>query len=146
MNSFKDANNVTWDIDINVGAIKSLRSVGIDIISHDNKGIIGLSDDPVMLCDALWCLCRKQAESRSISEEKFFEAFHGDCMIEATTALMNAIADFFPEARRQVMKRAIEISLEADRAMMESVEKKLNEMDLQSVMSSPELSELTQND
>lgn len=129
MRSFKDAKNNTWDINIATGEVKALRNtVGVDIVAKDGSGIIALSD-PVNLCEALWCLCRKQAEARNITEEDFFAGFHGDSVVDATTALMDSITDFFPEARRVLLQRVKAISETADRAILEEAEKVITEME-----------------
>lgn len=128
MRSFKDAKGQTWDVNIATGEVKALRNVGIDIMAKDGSGISALAD-PVNLCEALWCLCRNQAETRNITEEEFFKSFHGDCIVDATSALMDAIADFFPQARRVLLQRVKAISETADRAIMEEAEKAITEME-----------------
>lgn len=132
MRSFKDAKGNTWDINIATGEVKALRNVGVDIVARDGSGISSLAD-PVNLCEALWCLCRKQAETRNITEEDFFSSFHGDSIVDATTALMDSIADFFPQARRVLLQRVKAISETADRAILKEAESVITEMESKSV-------------
>ena len=144
MQTFRDRNGVEWVIDIHVGAVKALRAAGVDIMSEDGKGIVSLGDDPVLLAESLYALCRKQAEERGVTEEAFYAALSGDAIESAVDAMLKAVTDFFPPSRRRVLEKALGKSRELEAAMTAEAERRVDEIDvtaLLSAMSSPVLSE-----
>ena len=141
MQVFKDANGGEWSVSVNVGTVKRLRAIGCDIMAEDGNGIMSLSSDPVMLGDALWCVCKDQAAAKCITEDSFFSAIGGDSIESATEALIGAVIDFFPSARRNLMKKAMLKSKALQRVAIERAEEKIEKMELQSVMNSEELQE-----
>jgi len=141
MHIFEDRNGMGWHVEITVGTVKKLRALGIDIVSVDGKGLAGLVDDPVSLSDALWAICEAQANERGITDEEFFAAIDGNSVVSATDAITEAVIDFFPPSRRAIWRRAIEKGKMMETAMTETAMQKLEEMDLKSVLSLPELSE-----
>jgi hypothetical protein len=66
-----------------------------------------LSADPILLCDVLFALVKPEADSKAISDTDFGKALAGDAIELATTALLEELVDFFPEARRRVLQKAL---------------------------------------
>lgn len=113
MKSFKDSNGRTWLIEINVTAIKKVRAICglnlVDIIQLEggkpNTEILDkLSADPCLLVDVLYVLCKDQADLDKISDEEFGRRMNGDAIEAATTAFLEEMIDFFPEAKRRVLR------------------------------------------
>jgi hypothetical protein len=67
MHSFVDNSRRTWEVAINVSAVKRIRGLlGIDLYALVDDGFKSLSklvSDPVTLADVLYCLCKDQADS-----------------------------------------------------------------------------------
>ena len=55
-----------------------------------------LINDPILLCDVIYCVCMEEADSRGVSDEDFGRAMAGDAIELATTALLEELVDFFP--------------------------------------------------
>jgi hypothetical protein len=113
MHSFVDNEKRTWEISINVTAVKRIRGLlGVDLYSLIDDGFKSLSklvSDPVTLADVLYCLCKDQAEKQSISDEEFGRALAGDAITLAADAFVEELIDFFPDARaRASLRKAIE--------------------------------------
>ncbi len=113
MHSFVDNSRRTWEIAINVAAVKRIRGLlGIDLYALVDDGFKSLSklvSDPVTLADVLYCLCKDQAEKQSISDEDFGRALAGDAITQAADAFVEELIDFFPDARaRASLRKAIE--------------------------------------
>jgi hypothetical protein len=113
MHSFVDNSRRTWEIAINVAAVKRIRGLlGIDLYSLVDDGFKSLSklvSDPVTLADVLYCLCKDQADKQSISDEDFGRALAGDAITQAADAFVEELIDFFPDARaRASLRKAIE--------------------------------------
>lgn len=117
MKSFNDNMSRTWVLTVNVGTIKRVRALcGIDlanIISIENGKapkvdlLEQLANDPVLLVDVLYAVCKEQADSKNVSDEDFGRAMAGDAIEHATAALLDEIIDFFPEAKRQVFSKIL---------------------------------------
>ena len=122
MHSFVDNSRRTWEIAINVAAVKRIRGLlGIDLYALVDDGFKSLSklvSDPVTLADVLYCLCKDQAERQSITDEDFGRALAGDVITQAADAFVEELIDFFPDARaRGSLRKAIE----AGKAVREKV-------------------------
>ena len=109
MKTFKDNADRTWTIAVNVGAIKRVRSLlDLDLMEAvEGKLIERLIGDPILLCDVIYCLCKDDADSRGITDEEFGRAMAGDAIELATTALLEELVDFFPQGKRQVLRKAL---------------------------------------
>jgi hypothetical protein len=113
MHSFVDNSRRTWEVAINVAAVKRIRGLlGIDLYALVDDGFKSLSklvSDPVTLADVLYCLCKDQADKQSISDEDFGRALAGDAITQAADAFVEELIDFFPDARaRASLRKAIE--------------------------------------
>ena len=98
MKPFTDNANRTWTVTINVDAIKRVRSLlEIDLLKVLDDGcklLADLHDDPVLLVDVLYCLCKTQADSQNLTDEDFGRAMFGDAILHAHKALIEELADF----------------------------------------------------
>ena len=75
----------------------------LDLIDPQSSLMSRLFSDPCFLCDVLFVLCAPEAEKRSVSDEDFGRALRGDALDSATEALLQGIADFFPQRRKEVL-------------------------------------------
>jgi hypothetical protein len=112
MKTFTDANGREWALSIDVAAIKRMRDIaGVDILGNsgsDNSAFLQMAENPVMLVDAIYAVCKKEVEARGMDQDAFAVGITGDVIDRATSALLDAVIDFFPSARRNVLKAAIE--------------------------------------
>ena len=95
MHSFVDNSRRTWEVAINVTAVKRIRGLlGIDLYALVDDGFKSLSklvSDPVTLADVLYCLCKDQADKQSISDEDFGRALSGDVITQAADAFVEEL-------------------------------------------------------
>ena len=115
MKCFKDNQNRNWTIVVNVATVKRVRSLLdinlLDVVKLDanNKPNVDLleqlASDPILLCDVIYCICKPEADAQNISDEDFGMAMGGDAIEHATTALLEELIDFFPEAKRLVLRK-----------------------------------------
>lgn len=119
MKSFIDNLGRTWMLVVNVATIKRVRAlcdVDLNAIVEIEDGkpsaklLERLSSDPVLLADVLYAVCRPQCESKNITDEDFGSALAGDSIEKATTALLDEIIDFFPEAKRRIFQKIVSAS------------------------------------
>lgn len=109
MKTFKDNADRTWTVTVNVDAIKRVRSLlSIDLMEAvEGKLIERLIGDPVLLCDVIYCVCKEDADAKGIKDEDFGRAMAGDAIELATTALLEELVDFFPQGKRQLLRKAL---------------------------------------
>jgi len=107
--TFKDNADRTWTVTVNVDAIKRVRSLlSIDLMEAvEGKLIERLIGDPVLLCDVIYCVCKEDADAKGITDEEFGRAMAGDAIELATTALLEELVDFFPQGKRQLLRKAL---------------------------------------
>lgn len=109
MKSFEDRNGQTWNLEITVGSLKRVRDLaGVNLADLGEGEVLErLGRDPVLLGDVLFALCKLQADERGVGDEQFGAALAGDAVEQATTALLEELADFFPSRRRTLLRKAL---------------------------------------
>lgn len=115
MHSFQDKNGKKWNIELNVGTAKRVKSeCGIDLVnvitmSRDGKAqasaLERLAEDPILLVDVLFSLCKEQAKEFEIDDFAFAELFNADAVEQASNALMEEIINFSQPAKRKALTR-----------------------------------------
>jgi hypothetical protein len=110
MKTFKDNAGRAWSVQINVDALKRVRSLlDVDLLEVlEGKLIDRLSGDPVFLCDVLYAVVKPEADAQKVSDEDFGRAMGGDALDGATAALLEELVDFFPQGRRKVLRKAMD--------------------------------------
>ena len=163
MKCFKDNHNRNWTIVVNVAAVKRVRSLLeinlLNVVKLDEKNrpnvdlLEQLASDPILLCDVIYCICKPEADAQNISDEDFGMAMGGDAIEHATTALLEELVDFFPEAKRLVLRKLMNagekvkhqmekaLKLELDNPQLEKELEKQVAQYITSSTSSPGLSE-----
>ena len=136
MKSFTDNKGRTWTLEVTVATVKRVRALcRVDLnsiveLDKNNKPsaelLERLSSDPVLLVDVLYAICKPQADKLGVSDEDFGEAMAGDAIEHATSALLEEIIDFFPEAKRLVMRKILSASRKFSEAARKKLEAELN--------------------
>lgn len=132
MPTFKDANGREWLVKLDGPKIGEVRKTcGVDLAAIDGSAAEKLRDDPCLLVDSLWVICKSQAQSQSITSAQFGEALVGDSIEFATEALIDAINDFFPSRRREHLKTLTARMRETREAGLEDAMETLTDPTLQ---------------
>ena len=139
MKPFHDSANRTWTVTINVDAIRRVRSLlDIDLLKVLDDGcklLADLHDDPVLLVDVLYCLCKPQADAQNVTDEDFGRAMFGDAILHAHTAFIEELSDFFPSARqRAAIKKVIGKTTQVVDRLLDHAEAKIEEVDPDNVV------------
>ena len=124
-----------WTVQITVATIKRVQALCnvnlLDVLDSKSHLLEKLSTDPILLCDVLFAICQQQAESANITDEQFGQALAGDVIDHATTALLQELADFFPAAKRQVLKKALSKLRQVEEKALEIASAQLDSPELQ---------------
>ena len=110
MAEFRDNEGRSWVIQVTTTTLKRVKSLlGVDLgkMATDGSLYKVLAEDPILLCDLLYAICKPQADERKLSDEDFGRGLAGDAIDAATTALMEGLIDFFPKGRRELHRKAL---------------------------------------
>ena len=109
MKTFNDNAGRTWTVTVNVDAVKRVKGLlSVDLMEAvEGKLLERLIDEPILLCDVIYALCKTQADAANVSEEDFGRAMAGDAIEQATTAMLEELVDFFPSRRRGLLAKAL---------------------------------------
>ena len=123
MKAFTDTQGRAWPIVVNVSAVKRVRDL-LDVDLMDVAGgelLSRLADDPCLLVDVLYVLCRPEADTKGVSDEDFGKGMVGGVLDEAASALMKELLDFFPSAQRaRALGKLVKVMEAQDAAMQEA--------------------------
>jgi len=110
MHSFTDNEGREWHLVVTVNDVRRLRrDVGVDLVEVVTGDLAGrLRSDVVLLCDVIYALCAEQAEQAGVTDEEFGRALAGDVIDDATRALLEELADFFPGRRGKALRAMID--------------------------------------
>lgn len=138
MKTFQDNAGRAWTVTINVDAIKRVRTLAkvnlLDVLDDGCKLLAELHDDPVLLVDVLYCVCKPEADTQNVSDEEFGRAMSGDAILQASTALLEELSDFFPNARqRAAMKDLLKKTETVVDRLLDHAETTIAELDPESV-------------
>jgi len=106
MQKFTDARGRDWSIEINVATAKRVKkALDVDLLGAlDGTLLQRLAGDPCLLCDVLYVLVQDQCTAQQVSDEQFGEGLAGEAIEHAGTALLEELVDFFPPAKRQILR------------------------------------------
>jgi len=114
MKTFRDNDGRSWDLSLNIHAVKQVRDVlGVDLLDPSGPGpgeeslLHKLIADPVLLVDVLYVVCKDQAEKAGVTDEQFGRAMAGDVIDAATKAFLEELADFTPSPRDRARARRV---------------------------------------
>jgi len=139
MKTFTDNAARAWTIQVNVDALKRVKSLldGVDLMEAvDGKLLQRMLDEPVLLCDIIYALCKPQADAAGVTDEDFGRAMAGDAIDNATQALLEELVDFFPQRRRALLTKVLDKLKKLDSLALATVTDRIEKIDLDKVMSS----------
>jgi len=131
MKTFKDNEGMEWRVSINTTTVKRVRDLlQVDLMSFvtDKDLIANLVNNPILLVDIIYVLCKTQADERKITDEKFGEAMAGDAIALATEAMLDELVNFSPNAaKRKALQTAFARMKELDSIATAKVQKALDD-------------------
>lgn len=131
MATFVDETGRSWSIRIDVSAIRKVRTKrGVDLakVMGSQEELQKLLDDPCLWVDVLWDLIEEQAETQGVIPEAFAHALIGDSFEAANNALIEAIIDFFPSSRREILRRLLSKVKEMEALSLENMSQQIDSL------------------
>ena len=136
MKTFTDNADRSWNVEINVAAVKRVRDLAnVDLLEIvEGKLIERLIRDPILLCDIVYAVCKPQADERGVTDEEFGRSMAGDVIEHATSALLEELVSFCPSPRdRKNLGRVLEATNRVMDKARDLVEQKLDDGELERI-------------
>lgn len=133
MTTFTDTEGRSWEVHITTNALKRVHSLtgeNIDTL-FDEKTVDRLCTDYVFIADALYAVCKPQADERGVTDEQFGEALAGEPLEKAIEALLEALVDFFPPKRQATARRLVKAFKKLETTVFNRVNTRLDTLDLE---------------
>ncbi|MEQ8785133.1 MAG: hypothetical protein RIC55_02505 [Pirellulaceae bacterium] len=104
---FHDTAGRSWDLTLSIGTVRRLKqTLGVDLLAVlDSDVLARLSVDLELFVNCLFVICQEQARAGGVTDEQFGAALGGDVFDEAAAAFTQALVDFFPQRRREVLAK-----------------------------------------
>lgn len=113
MHTFQDKNGKKWNFELTFGTARRVKAeCGIDLVnvmSAEDGGksspLVRLAEDPFLLIDVLFSICKSQAKEAGMDDFAFADCFDGAAIDLASDALMEEIINFSQPAKRKMLTR-----------------------------------------
>lgn len=126
--AWQDREGRKWPTTISVTTIARVKeATGVNLLEIvEGKLLPRFLDDPLLLVDVLYVVCKPQADERSVSKDAFGDLFVGDVTVEAVQSLVRGLLDFFPSDRRAMIERLWKATERAQGEAVKMATDKLN--------------------
>lgn len=137
--TFTDGNGRVWTCRVDTAALRRVRdTLGYNLAGED--AIQKLQDDPVLLIDTIFIVVQPQAQAVGVTAADFGESLAGDAIDDATLALLEGLAEYFPTRRRLILTAAIEQTRRTITTVTPKVEEMIGDASKKLFSASPESS------
>lgn len=130
MPAFKDAKGRSWEVVVSTTTVARIRDLlkidPLDVADRESKLLDQLAEDPVLLVNMLYVTVKPEADRTGVTDEEFGRAIFGASLYDATSAFLEALADFFRDpATRLAMKEVLKRLAVVEGRMEKLVEKQI---------------------
>jgi len=118
MQSFRDNRGRVWGLSVTVATMKRVRALcSVDlykVIEIEDTGeprselLTKLYNDPILLVDVLYAVCKPEADKLGVSDIDFGEGMAGDAVDAAANALLDELVNFFPAVKKMALEKALQ--------------------------------------
>jgi hypothetical protein len=138
LKKFIDASGREWSIVVNVGTAKLVRDLTqVDLFNLFSSEAQRVFSDPILLVNVLYVLVSSQCKERAVTEESFGESLYGDAIENASTAMLEEVANFFPSGRRQIALKTLQKTTAAQKEMEAKAMTAIEALDLSQISLNP---------
>ena len=110
ISTFATLSGRSFSVPVNYLTVKRVRELcGVNVLDILGPGeqLAGFLSDDVKLLEVLCAVVRPQLHELDMSDDEFFADINGETLRAATNALIDEVADFFPEPRKGLVKKVI---------------------------------------
>lgn len=119
MPEFRDRNNESWPVRLAFGDLQRIKSgAGVNLLEAFHlDNLAKTAADIFLVAEIVWSAVEPEALKRSIDKAKFFDRIGEDTLMEGFRAVAEALADFFRDARGDLLRMALKRATEAAAAI-----------------------------
>ncbi len=138
MRLFKDTTGRDWSLSVDLIVRQEVLRATADradlfgAVNGSFQAAIGA--DAWLLMDVLFAMVAKQAKELSIDHDAFVRLFDGEAIQNASERLMEAIADFFPKGRREMILAMTAKSREMETDLMAELMDRVQRMSVKDLL------------
>lgn len=141
MATFKDKQGTDWLIELDpflVGDVHKHTGVSLYEAFDDNAALLAqLGKDSPLLATVLYWLCKEQIDELKLSQREFGKRLVGDPLEAGLMALLEELADFFPDSRRRAaIRRMIEAASKVNEQLLAELTTTLGSMNTDALAAS----------
>lgn len=132
---FDDCKGRRWTLKLTIGLAAHVREQCkldfVDIMSEGNTTLKQIAQSDALFVRVLWLLCEESAAEQQVDEVGFARGLDGDTLGAAMLALMEAIVNFTPPARRVAARAMLDkvMAIQAETAERVAAKTKSPEFD-----------------
>lgn len=111
MGKFTDLRGRVWEPEVNVITIGRVRdALGINLLELllPDSTLAERFNDPCLLADVLYLLCKDQADKEKVSDVEFGRALTADNLEDGWTVALEGIVSFSPRGLRPAHRKVLE--------------------------------------
>lgn len=103
MATFTDRNSRTWTLRLTISRAEAIKDrLNLDLADPEFRDLIKLEGDSILTARTIFLLID---DNPPPDPDDFFDAFDGDTFDAAAKALIEAVSDFFPPARKSLLSK-----------------------------------------
>ncbi len=108
MSKFSDASGLAWQFEFDCFLLDRVeREASVDLADLSAGGLFAVERDVKALGRVLTVVCEDQCKERGKSSAEFIKQIRKDAITRARRAVMEALADFFPESEWSGMQSSL---------------------------------------
>lgn len=126
---FNDNAGRAWSLEVTVATIRRVKTLlGVNLLESVSGDLMDrMAADPALLADVVFAVVQPQAEKLGVTDAQFGEGLAGDAVSGASDALIGALVDFFPAAKRGILQRATDARKELGEAIIAKAAERLDQ-------------------
>jgi hypothetical protein len=107
MRTFQDAMGNTWQLQLNVDALKRIKASGIDLcamLDGDPPLLVRLENDATLLADVVWAWIETQTKTQPMTRQAFDLSLNAEMLGELVKAFWGELSDFFQRLNPRIIR------------------------------------------
>lgn len=126
---FTDNAGRIWNLEVTVATIRRVKTLlGVNLLESVSGDLMDrMAADPALLADVVFAVVKPQADTLGVTDAQFGESLAGDAVSGASDALIGALVDFFPAAKRGILQRATDARKELGEAIIAKAAERLDQ-------------------
>lgn len=122
MEKIKLLSGKTVDLSISAGSIELVKNqLKVSLVDLGSTGVIEkMMDDPLLLCNIIYLLCKRSCEEQKISAEDFAYGMEGEQIEAATKAFIEELINFLPPSKKTLLRQSLKMQETLNQKMVES--------------------------